>query len=199
MVDYDRDLQRFNQRVVRGTQGRRSSVAAFIGSSLALMVGILFTLSVAVGVYGAYDDWRHPERVAARRAEEDRTRKLADARRQKVEAAQAAAKTRKDEEQAKMGRLLENTAKARALVDSHLRDPSTAIYGPAFAVANGYGVCGVVNSHNGFGGYSGDTAFIVIGDTVRFAPTEAGLEADSFERLFNDVCRTRTDRVAVPF
>ena len=59
-------------------------------------------------------------------------------------------------------------ARAEATVRLVLRDPNSAVFGPAYSYKNGTIVCGLVNARNGFGGYTGMRGYIYKDGMIAF-------------------------------
>lgn len=76
-------------------------------------------------------------------------------------------------------------AVVEAAVKARLRDPDSAQFGKMYPVVGG--VCGSVNSKNGFGGFSGETTFVYVsaGNQVFIDPRTNNA---SFVKLWHQVC-----------
>lgn len=73
-----------------------------------------------------------------------------------------------------------------------LRDPDSAQFSDS-VVRDGKGprvVCGYVNSRNGFGGYTGNTMWIVVEDLRQAVINQPGQEHE-FARLWNKYCASK--------
>lgn len=78
---------------------------------------------------------------------------------------------------------------AERQVRSLLRDPDSARFSETVVrVRNGARVvCGYVNARNGFGGFTGDTMWIVVEDLKRAVINQSGQEQE-FAQLWNKYC-----------
>lgn len=77
---------------------------------------------------------------------------------------------------------------ARETVKTMLKDPDSAKFSNQFAVKTakgGFAACGEVNAKNGFGGYTGQSIYIMQDDMVRL---ENGGNANEVRRRWNATC-----------
>lgn len=152
----------------------------FFGSTL-VVVGLIFLVDRAQAILT-------PTQYAEAKVERAAADAAAEAHQAKVDAAEALARTRRDESERKEALAFELASKALVTFQSSLRDPDAARFNDVWAVRGELGgteiiaACGVVNATNGLGGYVGDTPFMAAASRS-YTP-----EHPSFAGLFRDIC-----------
>jgi hypothetical protein len=162
-------------------------VAAFIAASVGMVIILMVTSS--------YQSEREAERRAADNAIIDKGLRAAMSPQEFTEYKARAAKEVADAAKRVADQAAYKTEKSTAVANIHrdvekvLRDPDSAKFGQMQMYTNtasrlGFTACGYVSSKNGFGGYVGDTAYIVVDRTARVNDG-----SDGFASQWNKLCK----------